>query len=103
MKELILRIISERAVSRRDLLEALRLNGQRVSDREMRDTIHRMITEDGYCIQSSSRGYELVTTREQLNGAVRYIESYLLEFAERKRKLIENFERQGVAQMELFV
>lgn len=81
-------------MNRRDLLTCLRNEGYDVSDRTMRDVIHSMITNEGYCIQSSSRGYELIKDRQQLEGAVRYIESYIIEMAERKRMLIENFERQ---------
>lgn len=100
----ILRLISFGPVNRKDLLWCLRDNGFKISDREMRDHIHHMITDEGYCIQSSSKGYQLIRSKEQLDGAVRYIDSYIRESAERKRMLIENYEKQrsGLVQLEMF-
>lgn len=100
----ILRLISDRPLNRKDLLKMLHGYGFNISDREMRDHIHHMITDEGYCIQSSSKGYQLITSQEQLEGAVRYIDSYIRESAERKRMLIENYEKQrsGLVQLEMF-
>lgn len=92
--EAIINLISSRFVNRKEILSHLHSCGFDISDREMRDHIHNMITEDGYCIQSSSSGYKLITTREELDEAVRYIDSYIIDMAERRRKLVENFEKQ---------
>lgn len=81
-------------MNRKEMLSRLRASGFEITDREMRDHIHNMITEDGYCIQSGSAGYKLITRREELEEAVRYIDSYIIDMADRRKKLVENFEKQ---------
>jgi len=105
LSHLIIRLIDDHAVNIKDLHRYLTEYGIQISEREMRDHISEvMIKKEGYCIQSNSNGYILVKTPEQLRGAVAYIDSYIKNLSERKRALIDNYERQrsNLVQLNIF-
>jgi hypothetical protein len=74
-----------------------------IPDRKLRSLVEEMIIEDGYCIQSSSNGYSLITTLEQLNEAISYLEAKSKSIAIRKNCLSRNFNSGKLqSQMSLF-
>lgn len=80
-----------------------------VSDRKVRAAVHELITQRRLPICSSSNvyglgaGYYVATTREELEHAVRFIESYRDQAAERARCLREAFAQFEAEQMRLAV
>lgn len=79
-------------VKRRDLLVHIRIvMGAHITDRLMRKTIEQMILADGYTIQSSEKGYSLITTEQQLFESMKYLESKAESIAIRKNCLLKNF------------
>lgn len=95
-------------VKRPELLHAVRVNANDlyISDRAMRKMIEEMITEDGYLIQSSEKGYSLIQTEEQLTEAMAYMDAKCSAIAVRKNCLLRNFrnkfKREPVCQPILF-
>ena len=78
---------------RRQLLAYLKLQGIKASDRKVRLAIESLIEDDGYCIQSSDKGYKLVTTPAEYQQARDYISSYIFSMLKKRRSLERNFLR----------
>ncbi|MEK6879596.1 MAG: hypothetical protein AABY22_08315 [Nanoarchaeota archaeon] len=94
-------------VKRRELLVHIRvIMGAHITDRLMRKTIEQMILVDGYTIQSSEKGYSLITTEQQLFESMKYLESKAESIAIRKNCLLRNFrnkfKKEPVLQTSLF-
>lgn len=69
----------------------LTAKGYRLTDRELRKHIELLITEGRYCIQSSEKGYSLITTAEDLQAAKKYLNAKAFAMIERVKYLEENF------------
>lgn len=72
----------------------LRLNlqsrGYYLTDRQLRKEVEHLITKQGYAIASSEKGYSLITTNEQLDEAVFYLNSKANALHLRAKCLKEN-------------
>src|SRR5687767_12263928 len=94
-KDAILELLHlQKHMKRSELLHALIGKGFVMSDRDMRLTIEHMIKDDHYCIQSSEKGYSLITTLEDLEKAKSYLEKKAASIAVRKNCLERNFREQ---------
>lgn len=60
-------------------------------DRKIRSLVESLIVDDGYGIASSERGYSLITTLEELNEAMDYLEAKSKSIAIRKNCLSRNY------------
>lgn len=95
-------------VKRPELLHAVRVNANDlyISDRAMRKSIEEMVIKDGYIIQSSEKGYQLIQTEEQLMEAMDYLTNKAESISIRKNCLLRNFrntfKREPVCQPLLF-
>lgn len=80
-------------VKRLELLQAMRvtMSDPTLTDRKMRSVIEEMIVRDGFLIQSSERGYQIIQTEEQLTDAMAYLENKCAAIATRKNCLLRNF------------
>lgn len=78
-------------VKRSILLNHLIKLGYEITDRKLRSTVEEMITEDGYVIESSEKGYNIIRTQEQLERAMAYLDSKASSIAVRKNFLLKNF------------
>jgi len=75
-----------------------------IPDREVRQIVEHLITEDHYCISSGQKGYSLITTLEDLEKAKSYLEKKAAAIAVRKNCLERNFREQKLKpQLEMFV
>ncbi len=75
-----------------------------LSDRKVRQAIHELIVWRGLPVCSSSQGgYFLPSSQRELDDAVRFIESYRDEAAQRARCLREAFARFTAEQLRLAV
>jgi hypothetical protein len=81
----------QKFTKRQQLRENLLMKGYRLTDRELRKTIEVLITEERYCIQSSSKGYSLITTPEDLHTAKSYLKDKALAMLNRAKCLEENY------------
>lgn len=91
MENAILKYLSEKPIKRRDLLYLLRQEQPDLSDRAMRKEIELMVTEHGYCIESSEKGYTLITDLAGLDRALTYLDKKAASIAIRKNYLVKNF------------
>jgi hypothetical protein len=66
-------------------------NDLKISDRSMRAAIEEMITQDGYCIQSSENGYRLIKNELMLNDAIKYLKAKAFPLLKRAQHLQRNF------------
>lgn len=82
-------------VKRRELLSYLReqMKDPRLTDRAMRKAIEEMVVDDGYLIQSSSTGYTLITSEEQMEEVKEYLSKKAQAIAVRKNVLISNWNK----------
>jgi len=104
MKDLILQYLQENGtVKRRDLLRYLHTFVPDCNDRKMRAAIQSMIVTDGYCIESSYRGYNLITSDAHYVCALDYLSKKSVAIAVRKNCLIRNYARQNEKQTKLFL
>lgn len=78
---------------RKNLLAFLRQEDFKVTDRQLRATIDELIEADGHCIQSSGKGYKLVTNPGEYQGAIDYLNSYIFALLKRRRALKRNYNR----------
>ncbi len=75
-----------------------------LSDRKVRQAVHELIVERGVPVCSSPLGgYFLPASQAELEGAVRFIESYRDEAAERARCLRQAFASLMADQMRLAI
>lgn len=84
----------EHAISRRDLRARLRdifpaISPRRI-DRDMRDAIH----QDG-TICSGQEGYYYPDGPSEAREAVRFLDSYIISLAERRRALLKAYPKAG--------
>ena len=81
-----------RPMKRKELLDVLNryITHGSISDRKMRAVIESMIVDDGYLIESSDKGYNLITTDEQFRNALSYLDKKAAAIAVRKNCLIRN-------------
>ncbi len=79
---------------RKQLLAYLRMQGIETTDRLLRATIDSMIEEDGHGIQSSGKGYKLITNPVEYQESIDYLNSYIFALLKRRRALKRNFMRQ---------
>lgn len=93
MNDQILEILKlSKFTKRADLRSQLIARGFYVTDRRLRVTVEKMITEDHYGISSSEAGYSLIRTKEDLDEAVRYLKSKAFALLNRADSLEENFQ-----------
>lgn len=80
-------------VKRLELLQAMRvtMSDQTLTDRKLRKTVEEMITQDGFLIASSERGYQIIETEEQLTDAMEYLTNKAASISIRKNCLLRNF------------
>ena len=104
IKDAILQILMlTKHTKRFNLRMGLSFKGFSLPDRKVRSLVESMIVDDGYCIQSSEKGYSLITTLEQLNEAISYLEAKSKSIAIRKNCLSRNFNSGKLqSQMSLF-
>lgn len=76
---------------RAQLREQLTARGFYTTDRELRKHVETLITEEKYCIQSSEKGYSLITTPEDLEAAKKYLKAKAFSLLSRADCLDENF------------
>lgn len=81
----------QRFTKRRELREQLTSKGWYVKDRLLRKHVEYLITEGQYCIQSSERGYSLITTPEDLESAKKYLNAKAFSLLDRVKCLEKNF------------
>jgi len=105
MKESILQVLMlSKFTKRRDLLHNLIANGYFISDRLMRHTIEEMITKDHYSIGSSEKGYNLITTEDDLTEAMRQLKHRAGQLSIRANCLLRNYNEVKLdSQIPLFV
>jgi len=94
MKQTIYEIIEQHSpIKRRDLLFRLKNgHGFDITDRKMRILISELIA-DGECIQSSEKGYSLITNIEQLREAINYMKRKSRAISIRGNTLLSNYNR----------
>lgn len=93
MKKEILWLLKGGPVKRKVMLHHLREQGHDVTDRQMRAVIEDMVMVDGYLIESSSHGYSMIQTEDELNRAVDYLNQKAEAIAIRKNSLKRNWEK----------
>jgi len=100
-KDEILRILLlSKHTKRKELRYALPFT---ITDRKVRALVESLIVDDGYAIASSEKGYSLITTLDELNEAVRYMELKSKAIAIRKNCLSRNYASGKIqAQLALF-
>lgn len=76
---------------RANLREQLTSRGYFLRDRLLRKHVEQLITEGKYCIQSSEKGYSLITTQEDLDQAKKYLNAKAFAMIDRVKCLEENF------------
>lgn len=93
MKASILLFLESRGtwVKRKELLQFLHGIEHNITDRRMRKIIEEMITKDGHLIASSEMGYKIITTKDELNRVIDYLNEKAEAIAIRKNTLISNF------------
>lgn len=76
---------------RAQLREQLTAKGYYLTDRILRKHVENLITDEKYCIQSSERGYSLITTPEDLEAAKKYLKAKAFSLLSRADCLESNF------------
>ena len=79
---------------RKQLLAYLKMQGYKINDRELRSTIEELIEQDGHGILSCSKGYKLIASAKEYQGAIDYISSYIYALLKRRKALKRNWIRQ---------
>lgn len=82
---------SQLPVKRSILLDHILKLGFETTDRALRSTVEEMIKENGYCIESSEKGYSLIKNQQELERAMAYLSSKAEAIAVRKNYLLKNF------------
>lgn len=77
----------QKFTKRGDLRLTLQSRGYYMTDRRLRKTVEHLITDSGYAIASSERGYSLITSSEQLQEAIDYLNSKAMALHERAKCL----------------
>ncbi len=92
MKKIIYDIIERHSpIKRRDLLIKLRaFHHVYITDRKMRILISELIA-DGECIQSSEKGYSIISNIEQLREAINYMKRKSRAISIRGNTLLSNY------------
>lgn len=89
--ELIFNFLSQsKFTKRKELLIYLHSQNISISDREMRAEIESMIVDGGYAIASSEKGYSIISTVEQMEKAMKYLDKKAAAIAIRKNCLLRN-------------
>lgn len=76
---------------RGNLREQLTARGYYLTDRLLRKHVEVLITDGKYCIQSSEKGYSLITTPEDLEAAKKYLKAKAFSLLSRADCLDENY------------
>lgn len=76
---------------RASLREQLTSKGYFIKDRLLRRHVELLITEGQYCIQSSEKGYSLITTPEHLESARKYLNAKAFAMIDRVKCLESNY------------
>lgn len=76
---------------RANLREQLTSKGYYLTDRLLRKHVELLIVEGKYCIQSSEKGYSLITTPEDLEAAKKYLKAKAFSLLSRADCLESNF------------
>lgn len=87
-----------RYTKRASLREQLTARGFYLTDRKLRHQVELLVTEGLYCIQSSERGYSLITTPEDLESAKRYLNAKAFALMDRVKCLESNFKLNKLSQ-----
>jgi len=81
-------------IHRNELLALIKLEyPYKLSDRALRKTVENMVKEGGYPIGTSEEGYFWIENNEDLEKAIRPLEKKALSILERKKKLVENWQK----------
>lgn len=83
-------IVKLNPVKRRRLLFLLKLTYPDLTDRIMRLKVAELI-EDGKCIQSSEKGYSIISTMFELEEAIEYLKKPAFARFKRAKRLHKNF------------
>jgi hypothetical protein len=83
------------SVKRKELLAHLHSLGVETNDRQMRIEVENLVKE-GFCISSSSNGYKMIRTVEDLQEAKRYLAKKAFPLFKRIDQLEKNFDRTHV-------
>jgi len=75
---------------RAELRLSLQNRGYYLTDRQLRRELELLITKNGFAIASSEKGYSLITTNEQLQEAIDYLNSKAMALHERAKFLRVN-------------
>lgn len=76
---------------RASLREQMTARGFYLTDRKLRHHVELLITQGLYCIQSSEKGYSLITTPEDLDSAKKYLNAKAFALIDRAKCLEENY------------
>lgn len=79
------------SIKRDQIITVLTKEGYETPERKVRQIIEQLINEDGYAIQSSEDGYQLITNAEQLKTAIKYLKNKAFPLFERANNLKKNF------------
>ena len=94
MKGIILHALSDNQYHKRaDLLRHLHELGIKTNDRALRKEIENMVN-DGHFIESSEKGYRLLTQETDYIKAVTYLRKKALALMSRATTLQKNYEKQ---------
>ena len=70
---------------------SLTARGYYLTDRELRKHVESLIMDHHYAIQSSEKGYSLITTIDDLNAAKKYLNKKALSLLSRAKQLETNY------------
>ncbi len=92
VKDVILEALSmQKFTKRKQLIQTIISRGYVISDRVMRLAVENLILKDHIPIQSSEKGYSIITTPEELEEAKQYLQEKIESLAIRKNSLAINF------------
>lgn len=92
---------SKTPVKKQELLNYLRSMGWETTERQVRKMIEELIHE-GELIEASERGYQIITTFEQLERARVYLDEKAEAIAIRKNLLLSNWNNKYKIELTLF-
>ncbi len=84
-------LMLQKFTNRNELRLSLMTYGYVLKDRQLRKTVEQMIKDNHYSIASSENGYSLITTKQDLDDAVTYLDNKASAIAIRKNCLLRNF------------
>lgn len=94
---------SKNPLCRGYLVSGIRDRGVEIQDRDLRLLVAEMVIDDGYPVGTTTKGYFIVTNREDMIEADRELEAKAKSISVRRNALWRNFQAcvRGVEQLEI--